>query len=53
MTRQIYNRSVPVDGINIFYREAGDRNNQAILLLHGFPTSALMFKNLMVALTDS
>lgn len=52
MTRQIYHRRVLVDGINIFYREAGDRNNRAILLLHGFPTSSLMFKNLMVALSD-
>lgn len=52
MNRQIYNKTVTVDGVNIFYREAGDSRNPALLLLHGFPTSSLMFKNLMVALSD-
>jgi pimeloyl-ACP methyl ester carboxylesterase len=52
MSRQIFNRSANVDGIDIFYREAGDKNNPSILLLHGFPTSSVMFKNLMVALAD-
>ena len=53
MARQIYNRTVTVDGVDIFYREAGDRKNPSILLLHGFPTSSVMFKNLMVALADT
>ncbi|MFL9458845.1 alpha/beta fold hydrolase [Tolypothrix bouteillei VB521301_2] len=44
--------TVSVDGLNIFYREAGDRNNPTILLLHGFPTSSHMFRNLMPALAD-
>ena len=52
MNRQIYNKTVRVEGVKIFYREAGDPNNPSILLLHGFPTSSLMFKNLMVALSD-
>ncbi len=52
MSRQIFNKSVKVDGIDIFYREAGDRKNPSILLLHGFPTSSVMFKNLMVVLAD-
>lgn len=53
MARQILNKSINVDGIDIFYREAGDRNNNpALLLLHGFPTSSVMFKNLMTALSD-
>ena len=52
MNRQIYNKAITVDGVNIFYREAGDRNNPSLLLLHGFPTSSVMFKNLMVALSD-
>jgi pimeloyl-ACP methyl ester carboxylesterase len=52
MSRQIFNRSVKVDGIDIFYREAGDKKNPSILLLHGFPTSSVMFKNLMIALSD-
>jgi pimeloyl-ACP methyl ester carboxylesterase len=52
MSRQIFNRTVSVDGVDIFYREAGDRKNKSLLLLHGFPTSSLMFKNLMTALSD-
>lgn len=40
-------RSVDVDGIEIFYREAGDRAKPALLLLHGFPTSSHMFRDLI------
>ena len=53
MSRQIYNKTVSVDGIDIFYREAGDKNNKSVLLLHGFPTSSVMFKNLMTVLSES
>jgi len=52
MARQILNKSIKVGGIDIFYREAGDRKNPSLLLLHGFPTSSVMFKNLMIALSD-
>lgn len=52
MSRQIFNRSAKIDGTDIFYREAGDRKNPSILLLHGFPTSSVMFKDLMIALSD-
>ncbi|HEY3401744.1 MAG TPA: alpha/beta hydrolase [Ohtaekwangia sp.] len=52
MHRQIYNRKITVDGLDIFYREAGDRSMPSLLLLHGFPTSSIMFKNLMVCLAD-
>lgn len=52
MKRQLYNRTITVDGVKIFYREAGDRENPSLLLLHGFPTSSVMFKNLMVGLSD-
>lgn len=52
MSRQILNKKIRVDGIEIFYREAGNRNNPSLLLLHGFPTSSVMFKNLMIALSD-
>lgn len=52
MSRQIFNKSIKIGGIDIFYREAGDRQNPSILLLHGFPTSSVMFKNLMIALSD-
>jgi len=52
MSKQIFNKTVTVDGVDIFYREAGDSRNPSLLLLHGFPTSSVMFKNLMVALGD-
>ena len=45
-------RTVSIDGLDIFYREAGSRDNPTILLLHGFPTSSHMFRNLMPALAD-
>jgi len=41
-----------VDGSKIFYREAGPKNAPTILLLHGFPTSSHMFRNLIPALAD-
>ncbi|HEV2116085.1 MAG TPA: alpha/beta hydrolase [Terriglobales bacterium] len=43
---------VTVDGLKIFYREAGAANAPTILLLHGFPTSSHMFRNLIPALAD-
>ncbi|GAB4361877.1 MAG: alpha/beta hydrolase [Bryobacter sp.] len=43
-------QTVTIDGLEIFYREAGLRNAPAILLLHGFPTSSLMYRNLIPAL---
>ncbi|MEJ1238057.1 alpha/beta hydrolase [Chryseolinea sp. T2] len=53
MDCQIFNRNVTVDGIDIFYREARDRSNPSLLLLHGFPTSSVMFRSLMISLSDS
>ncbi len=41
-----------VDGHRIFYREAGSKTAPTILLLHGFPTSSHMFRNLIPALAD-
>lgn len=52
MAKQIFNKTITVDGIDIFYRETGDRSNPTLLLLHGFPSSSVMFKNLMIALSD-
>ena len=46
-----YNQ-VTVDGNKIFYREAGPAGAPTILLLHGFPTSSHMFRNLIPALAD-
>lgn len=45
-------RTVLIDGLSIFYREAGSRDNPTILLPHGFPTSSHMFRNLIPALAD-
>jgi pimeloyl-ACP methyl ester carboxylesterase len=45
-------RTVLVDGLNVFYREAGDPAAQTLLLLHGFPTSSHMYRNLMPLLAD-
>src|SRR5712675_177138 len=41
-----------VDGSKIFYREAGPKTAPTILLLHGFPTSSHMFRNLIPVLAD-
>jgi pimeloyl-ACP methyl ester carboxylesterase len=45
--------TVDVDGTAVFYREAGDRNCPTILLLHGFPTSSHMFRDLIPELAGS
>src|SRR6516162_3803842 len=45
-------RTATVDGLDIFYREAGPANGPAIVLLHGFPTSSPMFRNLILLLAD-
>lgn len=44
--------TVSVDNVDIFYREAGDPRNPTILLLHGFPTSSHMFRDLIAELAD-
>jgi pimeloyl-ACP methyl ester carboxylesterase len=45
-------RTADVDGVSIFYREAGPADGPVVLLLHGFPTSSHMFRNLIPALAD-
>jgi pimeloyl-ACP methyl ester carboxylesterase len=45
-------RSATVDGVRMFYREAGPADGPVVLLLHGFPTSSHMFRNLMPLLAD-
>jgi pimeloyl-ACP methyl ester carboxylesterase len=45
-------RSIPVDGTSIFYREAGSAGSPKLLLLHGFPTSSHMFRDLIPLLAD-
>jgi pimeloyl-ACP methyl ester carboxylesterase len=44
--------SVAVDGLNLFYREAGNPGSPTVLLLHGFPTSSHMFRGLLPLLAD-
>jgi pimeloyl-ACP methyl ester carboxylesterase len=51
MTRPTY-RSVNVDDLDIFYREAGNPAAPTLLLLHGFPTSSHMFRDLIPLLSD-
>lgn len=46
-------QTVTIDGVDVFYREAGPKDGQVILLLHGFPTSSHMFRNLIPALADT
>jgi pimeloyl-ACP methyl ester carboxylesterase len=45
-------KTVTVEGLDIFYREAGSPDDPTILLLHGFPTSSHMFRNLVQVLSD-
>lgn len=45
-------RTTSVDGLDIFYREAGDPAAPTVLLLHGFPSSSHMFRELIPALAD-
>ncbi len=40
-------KTVNIDGVNIFYREAGEKSKPAILLLGGFPSSSITFRNLI------
>jgi pimeloyl-ACP methyl ester carboxylesterase len=50
-TTSISYQTTLVDGCKIFYREAGDPKTPAVLLLHGFPTSSHMFRNLIPELS--
>jgi pimeloyl-ACP methyl ester carboxylesterase len=45
-------RYATIDGVKMFYREAGPANGPVVLLLHGFPTSSHMFRNLIPMLSD-
>jgi pimeloyl-ACP methyl ester carboxylesterase len=45
-------RTVSIDGLKVFYREAGNPRSPAVLLLHGFPTSSHMYRELIPALAD-
>ncbi|MFI0988927.1 alpha/beta fold hydrolase [Streptomyces exfoliatus] len=45
--------TVTIDGLDVFYREAGDPANPTLLLLHGFPSSSHMYRGLIAELADS
>ena len=45
-------KTIVIDGISIFYREAGDPNHPTLLLLHGFPSSSHMYRDLIRDLGD-
>ncbi|MBF4457923.1 alpha/beta fold hydrolase [Pseudoclavibacter sp. VKM Ac-2867] len=48
----VHHRTVSVDGLDVFYREAGPADAPVLLLLHGYPSSSHMFRHLIPALAD-
>ena len=53
MEQPVFYRTTKVDGLSIFYREAGPKDAPTILLLHGLPSSSRMFEPLLTRLADS
>ena len=45
-------RTIQIDGLSIFYREAGAKDAPVLLLLHGLPSSSRMFEPLFARLSD-
>jgi len=52
MERQTSYRTTQIDGLSIFYREAGPKDGPTLLLLHGLPSSSRMFEPLFARLSD-
>jgi len=52
ITPTVFYRTLNMEGLEIFYREAGPRDAPTVLLLHGFPSSSHMFRNLIPMLAD-
>jgi pimeloyl-ACP methyl ester carboxylesterase len=52
ITPTVFYRTLNVEGLEIFYREAGSPDAPTVLLLHGFPSSSHMFRNLIPMLAD-
>lgn len=50
--KQVFYRTIKIDNLDIFYREAGDKASPTILLMHGFPTDSHMFRNLIPMLAE-
>ncbi|MBB5638770.1 pimeloyl-ACP methyl ester carboxylesterase [Pedobacter cryoconitis] len=51
-TKDVHYRYIKANGLNIFYREAGPKDAPVVLLLHGYPTSSFMFRNLIPVLSE-
>lgn len=49
---EILHKEINIENVSIFYREAGNKAKQTILLLHGFPSSSHMFRNIMKELSN-
>jgi pimeloyl-ACP methyl ester carboxylesterase len=49
---QVHYRTTQIAGVKVFYREAGPESAPVVLLLHGFPTSSQMFRDLIPRLAD-
>lgn len=50
---EVLHKTIQVGDLDIFYREAGPKDAPAVLLLHGFPTSSQMFRNLIPVLGEN
>lgn len=48
----VHHRTIDIDGVEVFYREAGPTDAPNVLLLHGFPTSSHMFRNIIPRLAQ-
>ncbi|MFC3672151.1 alpha/beta fold hydrolase [Novosphingobium pokkalii] len=48
----VHYRTAKVEGLDVFYREAGPKDAPTVLLLHGFPSSSFQYRNLILALAD-
>lgn len=53
MKNDVYYKNAVINGLDIFYRQAGNPEKPTLLLLHGFPSSSHMFRNLIELLSDS
>ncbi|WP_159470396.1 alpha/beta fold hydrolase [Dyadobacter sp. 3J3] len=52
MKNKTQHRFIKINGVDIFYREAGPKDAPTLVLLHGYPSSSHMFRNLITALSD-
>jgi pimeloyl-ACP methyl ester carboxylesterase len=48
----VHHRTISLDGLDVFWREAGPADAPVLVLLHGYPSSSHMFRHLIPALAD-